>query len=309
MQLDIDIAYTIIAFLIFFLGIVLLRYFAQRKVENNSYKPAVYIYIIWFIISFIGLGYINSTLSSLYFSVSNPFRVALINIQSIITIIIELFIISSLVMYFYHITFEDSIFITIQVMSIQILMRIIVAYILAMIFNLTYGGSIYFYIFQYWWKNEVKIMDLIIILFDVILIVMIIVLKSYFLIWLANKKNWENDLQKSFIVNIYWSLIMVGISVLLIFNVPLLYIAMNINYLQVPVLSTFFNLVFFALNFIIGYVLISHFYKGSHIDSFVISLILLITEMAFIKVIQSIVILIFGLNFGISDGIYIFSSY
>ena len=152
-------------------------------------------------------------------------------------------------------------------------------------------------------------MDLIIILFDVILIVMIIVLKSYFLIWLANKKNWENDLQKSFIVNIYWSLIMVGISVLLIFNVPLLYIAMNINYLQVPVLSTFFNLVFFALNFIIGYVLISHFYKGSHIDSFVISLILLITEMAFIKVIQSIVILIFGLNFGISDGIYIFSSY
>ena len=149
MQLDIDIAYTIIAFLIFFLGIVLLRYFAQRKVENNSYKPAVYIYIIWFIISFIGLGYINSTLSSLYFSVSNPFRVALINIQSIITIIIELFIISSLVMYFYHITFEDSIFITIQVMSIQILMRIIVAYILAMIFNLTYGGSIYFYIFQY----------------------------------------------------------------------------------------------------------------------------------------------------------------
>ena len=43
---------TIIGVLIIFSGIALLRYFAQRKGETNSYKPAIFIYVIWFIISF-----------------------------------------------------------------------------------------------------------------------------------------------------------------------------------------------------------------------------------------------------------------
>ena len=144
--------YSIIGFFIIFSGIALLRYFAQRKVENNSYKPATFIYIIWFIVSFFGLSYLYLFISTFYFSFDNVTRVALMNIHSISTIIIELFLVSTLVKLFYKINFKDSIFITIQVISVQILMRIIVTNILAIIFNLTTGGYIYFYILQYWRK-------------------------------------------------------------------------------------------------------------------------------------------------------------
>ena len=141
--------YSIIGFFIIFSGIALLRYFAQRKVENNSYKPATFIYIIWFIVSFFGLSYLYLFISTFYFSFDNVTRIALMNIHSISTIIIELFLVSTLVKLFYKINFKDSIFITIQVISVQILIRIIVTNILAIIFNLTTGGYIYFYILQY----------------------------------------------------------------------------------------------------------------------------------------------------------------
>lgn len=139
---------TIIGILIIFSGILLLKYFAQRKVENNSYKPALFIYI-WFTIPYIGLIILNWFISSLYIYLNNPLRAALQNIHSISTIIIELFIVSMLVKYFYKILFKDSIFITVQVISVQILMRIIVTNILAIIFNLTTGGSAFLYTFQF----------------------------------------------------------------------------------------------------------------------------------------------------------------
>ena len=152
-------------------------------------------------------------------------------------------------------------------------------------------------------------MDLIVILFDIIIIIVIIVLKSFLLLWLANRKKWESNLQKSILTNIYWLLIMVGISIIFIITLPLLFSALTINYLQDFLWFTFFNLVFFALNFIVGYLLVSYFYKGSYIDNFVISLILLITEEAIIKVIQALVILIFSPNFISYGGIYVFSPY
>lgn len=141
--------YSIISILIIFSGIALFRYFAKRKVQNNSYKPALFICIIWFIIPYLGLSYLYLVISSLIFSFSNPLRYAFLNIHSVSTIIIELFIVSILVQYFYKIKFEDSIFITVQVISVQILIRIIVTNILEIIFNLTTGGFINFYIFQY----------------------------------------------------------------------------------------------------------------------------------------------------------------
>ena len=98
-------------------------------------------------------------------------------------------------------------------------------------------------------------------------------------------------------------------SLSLIITLPLMFSALTINYLQDFLWFTFFNLVFFALNFIVGYLLVSYFYKGSYIDNFVISLILLITEEAIIKVIQALVILIFSPNFIFYGGIYVFSPY
>lgn len=151
-------------------------------------------------------------------------------------------------------------------------------------------------------------MDLIVILFDIIFVIVIIILKSYLLRWLASNKNWESNLQKSVLTNIYWFLIMLGISIIFIIMLPVILSALAINYLH----DDFFwfsiiRLTFFALNFIIGYLLISYFYGGSNIDSFVISLILLIIEKVIIVLIEALVILLFSVYF--FDGIYIFSPY
>ncbi|KKM98232.1 hypothetical protein LCGC14_1160060 [marine sediment metagenome] len=147
-------------------------------------------------------------------------------------------------------------------------------------------------------------MDIIVILFDIIFVIVIIVLKSYLLLWLATRKNWESNLHKSFLTNIFWLLIMVGISITFIITLPLLFSELMINFQQDFFWFTFINLVFLALDFIIGYLLVSYFFNGSPIDSFVISLILLITEKTFLKVIEATMILIIGINFGIYDGIF-----
>ncbi len=153
-------------------------------------------------------------------------------------------------------------------------------------------------------------MDLIVILFDIIFVIVIIVLKSYLLRWLASNKNWERNLQKSILTNIYWLLTMVGISIIFLITLPILLDLLAINSLIDNYFwFTFINLTFFALNFIIGYLLISFSYNGSRIDSFVISLILLITEKVIIIVIQALVILILGSYFSLYEGIYIFSPY
>ncbi len=142
-------ANIIVGILITISGIALLRYFAQRKAENNSYKPAVFIYIIWSIIFYFGLTYLYGYISSSYILLESPLRSGFMTLHAIVTIIIELIIISILIKYFYKARFEDSIFMAIQVMSVQILMRIIATNILAIIFNLTTGGFIFFYFFQY----------------------------------------------------------------------------------------------------------------------------------------------------------------
>ena len=153
-------------------------------------------------------------------------------------------------------------------------------------------------------------MDLITILFDIIFIIVIIILKSYTLQWLASKKNWEGNLKKNFLTNIYWLLTIVGISIIFIIILPVILNVLVISSL----LDDFFwftliNLTFFALNFIIGYLLISYFYDGANIDSFVISLILLITEKGCIIIIEALIILIFGAYYGIYEGIYIFGPF
>jgi hypothetical protein len=153
-------------------------------------------------------------------------------------------------------------------------------------------------------------MDIILILFDIIFVIVIIFLKSYLLRWLASNKNWESNLQKSILTNIYWILTMVGISIIFLITLPILLDLLIINsLLDDYFLFTFINLTFFALNFIIGYLLISYSYNGSRIDSFVISLILLITEKVFIMIIQALVILILGSYLSIYEGIYIFGPF
>lgn len=153
-------------------------------------------------------------------------------------------------------------------------------------------------------------MDLITILFDIIFIIVIIILKSYTLQWLASKKNWEGNLKKSFLTNIYWLLTMVGISIIFIIILPVILNVLVISSLPDDFLwFTFINLTFFVLNFIIGYLFVSYFYDEAHIDSFVVSLILLITEKGCIIIIEALIILIFGAHYGFYDGIYIFSPF
>ncbi len=150
-------------------------------------------------------------------------------------------------------------------------------------------------------------MNIIVILFDILFIIVVIILKSYLLLWLANHKKWENNLQKSILTNIYWLLIMLGISLVLIITLPMIFSALVIDYLNNFFWFTFINLGFFAINFIIGYLLMSYIYNGSHIDSFIISLILIITEKTVILVIEALTLIIFSTY--LFEGIYVFSPY
>lgn len=140
---------TVINVFILLSGVILLKFFAKRKVNNDSYKPAVIIYLIWIIILYLGLSIIFGFISSFYISLDPILITSFNTLQGIVAIAIEIFIISSLVKIFYKSQFNDSIFITIQVVAIQSFMRIIVANVLAIIFNLTTGGFAFFYVFQY----------------------------------------------------------------------------------------------------------------------------------------------------------------
>jgi len=150
-------------------------------------------------------------------------------------------------------------------------------------------------------------MDIVVLFFDVLLIIVVLILKSILLRWLAVKKNWDKELKTSILVNVYWLLIVLGISIIFTLVFPIFISIFAIDYYNDFLMYTFVQLTFFGFNLLIGYFLIFKYYKGSHFDSFVISLIILITEKAFILLIQSISLIIFGLF--ILDGIYIFFPY
>jgi len=143
--------YVILSYIVLFGGIFLIKFFTDKFEYRKSYKPAVLINIIWFLIVFFVLSILtNLIVDYLLINGADIALIIYINIiLSVISILINFIVIVLLINIFYKNGFNDSIFITLAVISIQIFIRIILANVLSIIFTITTGGIITFYEFQF----------------------------------------------------------------------------------------------------------------------------------------------------------------
>ncbi len=141
--------YAIFSIIVLLGGIYLIKFFTDKLEYRKSYKPAIIIIVIWFIIGYFILGYLTNLLISYLYLIG--FDMELVNFTNIITSIVRLLlnfiIIMLLIKYFYQSGYKDAIFITLAVISIQVFILIIIASILTFIFYFTSGGFIIFYNF------------------------------------------------------------------------------------------------------------------------------------------------------------------
>jgi len=143
--------YIIISYLILFGGIFLIKFFTDKFEWYKPYKTAILVNLIWFLIVFFGISFLSNIINGFLIIIGADMDlITLINhINTIITLIINFLVIALLIKIFYKNGLKDSIFIALAIVSIQLFMRIIVANILSIIFNLTSGGYILFYVFQF----------------------------------------------------------------------------------------------------------------------------------------------------------------
>ena len=143
--------YVILSYIVLFGGIFLIKYFTDKFEYRKSYKTPVLISIIWFLIAFFVLGILtNMVIGYLLINGADIALIIYINIiLSVIRILINFIVIVLLIKVFYKNGFNDSIFITLAAISIQVFIQIILANVLSIIFTITTGGIITFYEFQF----------------------------------------------------------------------------------------------------------------------------------------------------------------
>ena len=141
--------YVIISYTILFGGIFLTKFFTDKFECRKPYKTAVLVNVIWFLIMFFVISFLIGLVNSYLITIGADLVLfAFVNvINSVLILFINFLIISLLIKVFYKKGFTDSIFITLAVISIQVSIRIILANVLSIIFNLTTGGYIIFYVF------------------------------------------------------------------------------------------------------------------------------------------------------------------
>ena len=141
----------IFSYLILLGGIFLTKFFTDKFECRKPYKTAVLVNVIWFLIMFFGISFLSVLITDYLITIGADFDlIAYVNIiNSVVILLINLLVIALLIKVFYKSGFKDSIFITLAVISIQVFIRIIVANVLSIIFNLTTGGVISFYVFQF----------------------------------------------------------------------------------------------------------------------------------------------------------------
>ncbi len=143
--------YVIFSFLILFGGIFLTKFFTDKFECRKPYKTAVLVNVIWFLIVFFGIRFLSVLITDYLITIGADFDlIAYVNlINSVVVLIINLIVIALLIKVFYKSGLKDSIFISLAIISIQVFLRIIIANVLSIIFSLTTGGVISFYVFQF----------------------------------------------------------------------------------------------------------------------------------------------------------------
>ena len=143
--------FSIFSYLILFSGIFLVKFLTDKFEWRKPYKTAILVNLIWFLIVFFVISFLSNLINGYMISIGADMDlITLVNhINSVIILIINFLVIVLLIKVFYKNGLKDSIFITLAIISVQIFMRIIVANVLSIIFNLTSGGYILFYTFQF----------------------------------------------------------------------------------------------------------------------------------------------------------------
>ena len=142
---------VIFSYLILFGGIFLIKFFTDKFECRKPYKTAILVNVIWFLIMFFGNSVLNLLITDYLITIGADFDlIAFVSIIiSVVGLFINFIVIALLIKVFYKSGFKDSIFITLAVISIQVFIRIVVANVLSIIFSLTTGGVISFYVFQF----------------------------------------------------------------------------------------------------------------------------------------------------------------
>jgi len=143
--------YAILNYIVLIGGIFLIKFFTDKFEYRKSYKPAILIGIIWFLIVFFVFGILLGSIIGFILVNGGDFVIIenISIIMSVVRILSNFIVIVLLIKIFYKSEFYDSIFITLAVISIQVFIRIILANVLSIIFNISTGGFIFFYVFQY----------------------------------------------------------------------------------------------------------------------------------------------------------------
>ncbi len=142
---------VIFSYIILFGGIFLTKFFTDKFECRKPYKTAILVNVIWFLITFFVLSFLSGLITGYLITIgADSDLFAFVNvINSVVVLIINFIVIALLIKVFYKCGLKDSIFITLAVISIQVFIRIIVANVLSIIFSLTTGGVISFYVFQF----------------------------------------------------------------------------------------------------------------------------------------------------------------
>ena len=142
---------VIFSYLILLGGIFLTKFFTDKFGRRKPYKTAVLVNVIWFLITFFILSFLSGLIIGYLHTIGADWDlIAFVNIFiAVVVLIINFIVIALLIKIFYKSGIKDSIFITLAVISIQVFIRIIVANVLSIIFSLTTGGVISFYVFQF----------------------------------------------------------------------------------------------------------------------------------------------------------------
>ena len=143
--------YSIFSYIVLFGGIFLTKFFTDKFEWRKPYKTAILVNVIWILILFLVVGFLNNLIMGYLMTAGVGLDlIAYFNIiNSVIILFLNFIIVALLIKVFYKNGLKDSIFISLAVIFIQVFIRIIVANVLSIIFNLTVGGYVLFYVFQY----------------------------------------------------------------------------------------------------------------------------------------------------------------
>ena len=148
-------------------------------------------------------------------------------------------------------------------------------------------------------------MDPICILIDIVILIIILILRALYTNWLATKLKWESSFRRAFLVNLAWIILLVVISLLVIFIAPPLFIGLGLTVDEISLVYLIISFLIFIINVIIGIFIVHSFYEKEYWGSFVVTIIVVISERVIMVIIN--VSIYFFFKEYLTGGFYLFT--